>query len=75
MASSSPKPAPRLDKFVMKGRDARQLRGKIVDRIERDDTSIRLMFSDGTGIEISPSHPTDRTYLMAFTLRPMTVSR
>jgi hypothetical protein len=60
---------PELARYQMMSRVAKKLSGKTVDRMERKDGSVRLLFTDGSGIEISNSHPSEATHLMVFELR------
>jgi hypothetical protein len=45
---------------------ARQLKGKVVDRIEREGDSVKIWFNDGTAIEIGYSHPSTTGGMMVY---------
>ena len=41
-----------MPQYLMDRRQAKSLKGRVVDRIERDEDNIRIVFSDGYGITI-----------------------
>jgi hypothetical protein len=46
-----------MAKFLMNRSHARELRGKVVEKIERDGESVKIIFTDGTSVEISGDRP------------------
>jgi hypothetical protein len=47
----------RPKQFLMNQQHAKSLKGKIVDRIERDGDSAKIYFTDGTAVSFSGDRP------------------
>jgi hypothetical protein len=52
---------PEGKKYLMNLRQAQSLVGKKLDSIERDNHAVIIRFTDGTAIEIEPTHPSTFT--------------
>lgn len=57
-----------LKRYLMHQSGAQALKGKVVDRIEREGDRVKIWFEDGTAIEISGDRP-QYGRLMVYQLR------
>ena len=55
-----------MPKFLMNQKTAHELRGKVVEKIERDGDAVKITFTDGTAVEISGDRPSDFSRLMIY---------